>query len=271
MAPYDDRMANVWATVYRAASDRRSGASEIGSAGAEAIAEMEPDDARKAALLLVDGHPTMAPLWRLASEVLTGPSPGDAAARFMQLLGSDGPAADALSGALTPWVLTISYSSSVVRALRGRSRLAMVTCMESRPGGEGTRMAETVSAFANARVLPDAEALAQVPGGVVVAGCDALTPAAVVNKVKTRALAEAARERGVPCYAVAGWSKFVPDTVPVDDAFEPTPLELFTAIATPDGLLVPEDAARRARSAALHADLEPVLARLLGERRRAAP
>jgi hypothetical protein len=264
-------MANAWATVYRAAADRRSGASEIGAAAAEAIAEMEPDDARKAALLLVDGHPTMAPLWRLASEVLTGPSPGGAATRFMHLLGSDDAAAEALSEALTPWVLTISYSSSVVRALRARTRLAMVTCMESRPGGEGARMAEAVSAFANARVVSDTEALAQVPGGVVAVGCDSLTPAAVVNKTKTRALAEAARERGVPVYAAAGWSKFAPDPLPVDEPFEPTPLELFTAIATPDGLLPPDEAARRARSSALHADLEPVLARLLGDRRRAAP
>jgi len=139
------------------------------------------------------------------------------------------------------------------------------------PGGEGARMAEAVSAFANARVVPDPEALAQVPGGVVAVGCDALTPAAVLSKTKTRALAEAARERGVPCYAVAGWSKFVSDPLPVDDPFEPTPLELFTAIATPEGLLAPNDAARRARTATLHADLEPVLSRLLGDRRRAAP
>jgi translation initiation factor 2B subunit (eIF-2B alpha/beta/delta family) len=263
-------VADAWTTVYRAASDRTSGASEIAAAAAEAIAALTADDARKAVLLLVNGHPTMAPLWRLASEVLDGPAPGDGVARFMELLGSDEAAADALSSALTPWVLTISYSSSVVRALRSRRRLAMVTCMESQPGGEGARMAESVSEFANARVVPDPEALAQVPGGVVAVGCDALTPAAVVNKTKTRALVEAARERDVPCYAVAGWSKLVAEPVPVEEPFEPTPLELFTAVATPDGLLPPDEASRRAGSASLHDDLRPVLSRLLGERRRAS-
>jgi translation initiation factor 2B subunit (eIF-2B alpha/beta/delta family) len=213
----------------------------------------------------------MAPLWRLASETLDGPAPGDAAARFMQLLGSDEAAADALVPALTPWVLTISRSSSVLRALRGRKRLAMVTCMASQPGGEGARMAEAVSGFATARVVPDAEALAQVPGGVVAVGCDALTPSALVNKTKTRALVEAARDRGVPCYGVAGWAKFVAEPLPVEEPFEPTPLELFTAVATPDGLLEPDEAGRRAGAAALHDDLGPVLTRLLVERRRASP
>jgi hypothetical protein len=70
---------------------------------------------------------------------------------------------------------------------------------------------------------------------------------------------------------VAGWSKFVAEPLPVEGPFEPTPLELFTAVATPEGLLPSDEARRRAGSATLHDDLRPVLARLLGERRRAAP
>ena len=247
--------------MYRAASDTRSGASQIAAAASSAIASMAPDEARKAVELMVAGHPTMGPMWRLASEVMAGPTPEEACRRFDLALSSDEAAADVLSGALTPWVLTISFSSSVLRALRSRKQLSMVTCMESLPGGEGRRFAAAVSEFARARVVRDGEAIAQVPGSVVAVGCDALTPSAVVNKTKSRTLVEAARERNVPCYAVAGWSKFVPVRTPVEAPFEAVPLTLFTAIASPDGLLSPQEARLRAEGSSLDDEVLRLLER----------
>ena len=88
---------------------------------------------------------------------------------------------------------------------------------------------------------------------------DALTPEAVVNKVKTRALAEAARRKRVPCYAVAGRTKFVDRELPMIGPFQPTPLGLFTRIGFPQGLRSPEGAAAEARAAPLHSLLVPLL------------
>jgi translation initiation factor 2B subunit (eIF-2B alpha/beta/delta family) len=89
-----------------------------------------------------------------------------------------------------------------------------------------------------------------------------VTPSHLINKVRTRALAEAAREKGVPCYVVAGDSKFVDAHLPMDGPFERVPLELFTAIATPTGLDSPAEASARAAGARLHPELASLLSDL---------
>lgn len=244
-----------------AANDRRAGSAQVARAAAEAFLALPESETGRAIDVLLAGHPSMASLWRLATDVLAAETPAGGAEAFLNRLGEDDAAATVAARALPPWVLTISYSSSVLAAL-SQARLRLVACMESLPGGEGARMAEAVSEWARARVVPDEEALRQVPGGAVVVGCDALTPDAVVNKVKTRAIAEAARLKEVPCYAVAGATKLVSVALPVDGPFEATPLELFTAIAAPEGLLAPAEAAAAARGSDLHPDLLPALARL---------
>jgi translation initiation factor 2B subunit (eIF-2B alpha/beta/delta family) len=98
----------------------------------------------------------------------------------------------------------------------------------------------------------------------VVVGADAITPTSVVNKVKTRALVEAARGKGIPSYAVAGASKLVPFEVPVVEPFEATPIELFEQIGAPGGMLTPALATARAAAVTLHPALE-MLAKKLAE------
>jgi translation initiation factor 2B subunit (eIF-2B alpha/beta/delta family) len=120
-------------------------------------------------------------------------------------------------------------------------------------------MAEALSKWCRTRVVPDEEAIRLLPGAAVVVGCDALSPEAVVNKAGTRALAEAAAARGVPRFVVAGDTKLVPEPVPVEEPFEATPLRLFTAVATPEGLLPPDEARARAREAPLHPGLRAML------------
>jgi translation initiation factor 2B subunit (eIF-2B alpha/beta/delta family) len=106
--------------------------------------------------------------------------------------------------------------------------------------------------------------LERLPAEAVVTGADALTSHAVVNKVGTGALAGAAWDRGLPGYAVAGESKFIGDMLPVVDPFEAVRLELFTKVATPDGLLGPDEARRHARAKPVHLDLWPLLEELGG-------
>jgi hypothetical protein len=207
----------------------------------------------------------MAPVWRLATEVLRSPDPADGAARFLADLASDAAAAALLVPHLPERLLTISFSSSVIDVVRLR-RPSRVACMRSDPGGEGERMAEALTEWTESVVLGDDEALASRSADAVVVGADAVTPLALVNKVKTAALARSAREQGVPCYAVAGGTKFVADDLPVVRPFEAAPLGLFDAVAGPSGLLDPSSA----RVRALRFGINPGL-RLLMEELQAAP
>jgi translation initiation factor 2B subunit (eIF-2B alpha/beta/delta family) len=202
----------------------------------------------------------MAPLWRLGSDVLgDGPAPG--ATRFQERLEADERASTVVAGVLPDSILTISFSSTVLDAIRLR-RPGLVVCMRSEPGGEGRRTAEAMPAGTRSEVIEDEEALHRLPAAAVLTGADAVTPDAVVNKVRTRALVEAAAAREIPRYAVAGETKFVAASLPVGELFEPTPLELFTAVATPMGLLSPSLTRRHAQQSTLHPDLAPLLAHL---------
>jgi translation initiation factor 2B subunit (eIF-2B alpha/beta/delta family) len=112
--------------------------------------------------------------------------------------------------------------------------------------------------------MDDREALESVPAEAVVVGADAVTPIALVNKVGTGALARAARDRRIPCYAVAGETKFVGDVLPVVEPFEAVPLEAITAVATPEGVLTADEARHHARTRPIHPDLRPLLEELGG-------
>jgi translation initiation factor 2B subunit (eIF-2B alpha/beta/delta family) len=258
-------MEDIWATLGRIASDRESGAAQIARSAAEALRTLPRPDAHAAIRLIIEAHPSMAPLWRLATDVLSAPDPAAGAGAFLHRMESDAGAASVLAPVLPPLLLTISFSSSVIEAVR-MARVRRLTCMRSDPGGEGERMAEAVAPV-RARVMEDEQAIELVPAAAVVIGADAVTPTSLVNKLKTRALAEAAKGKGVPCYAVAGDTKFVDAELPVKAPFEHVPLELFTAIATPAGLLSPAQAAERAARSRLHPNLAPLLAELSPGRR----
>ncbi|HEX2069326.1 MAG TPA: hypothetical protein VHH54_03890 [Actinomycetota bacterium] len=256
-------MDDPWATVERAAGDRASGAAEIARTAAGALGRLPDDLVIPALELLCRGHPSMAPMWRLASEMLSRPDRAVAARRFASVLEEDRSEVDALVTQVAGLrVITISYSSSVVELVR-RARPSRVLCMRSEPGGEGVHSAETISAWTRAAVVEDADAISRVPGDLVVVGADAVTPRAVVNKVKTRALAEAARSKGLPTYAVAGESKFIAEELPVASPFEATPLELLVGIAGPGGPLDAGRAGEHAKTRPIHPKLRPLLGQLL--------
>lgn len=204
----------------------------------------------------------MAPLWRLASEVLSAPEPHLGALEFVVSLQWDRVAVEAFTeaypGLSAHNVITISYSSSVIELIE-RARPKTVICMRSEPGGEGARAAEAMSRWTNVLVMEDEDAITNVPGDAVIVGADAVTPHAVINKVKTRGLTKAASVRKVPTYAVAGESKFIGEELPVADPFEATPLELFVGVAGADGILDPQAAGERARARPIHRSLRRLL------------
>ena len=264
---YDARMNDAWPTILALAEDRASGAAEIAREAAGAVGQLGRRRVVEAVEKLLRAHPSMAPLWRLGSEAMWGRQGyHEAMHRFIRMLDRDDQAAEELGLALPATVLTISWSSAVAAAIAKRDP-DRVVCILSEPGGEGRRMAEALAdAAGTVEVMEDREALERLPADAVVVGADAVTPTGVVNKVGTAALAAAAAasDRKIPRYAIAGDTKLVADEVPIDGPFESTPLELFTAIVTPDGPLTPSEARHLARSHPIHPDLMPLLIELGG-------
>jgi translation initiation factor 2B subunit (eIF-2B alpha/beta/delta family) len=261
--PYDDRMDDAWARVERAAADSESGAAQIARRAAAALGALAGDRISAAVEVLLHGHPSMAPLWRLADEVLSAGDPEVGARSFLAMLDADRGAPEVMASVLPDRVLTLSYSSTVVEAIRLR-RPQQTVCMRSDPGGEGWRVAEETRDCTWPILMDDADAIDQVPAEAILVGADAVTPGGMVNKVKSRELAEAARARGIPRYVVAGETKLLGFDLPVTDPFELTALDLFTAIALPGGLLSPEPARERAAAIRLPPDLEDLRRSVLG-------
>ncbi|KAI3434851.1 hypothetical protein D9Q98_002905 [Chlorella vulgaris] len=184
-------------------------------------------------------------------------------------------------------VMTLSYSSSVLAALKAfaaQGRKLHVTVCESRPLCEGVQLAGVLAgAGIQCTLITDAQAAVFIDRcQAVLVGADAVTPTAAVNKVGTCLLALAARHFGVPVYALAdsgklspgplealahpglaapqqeeeekaagevtvAWNQAAPGVAVRNVYFEPTPLELVTALITESGKLE-----RGAIAAAVH-------------------
>ena len=255
-----------WDHIRRACADTRSGSLDIAVRASLGIAAMsDRREVGRAARALVRAHPAMAPLWRLCAAALDGASIAAAAEAYAdRLVAESEAAADALRWVLTrrsAIVLTHSASGTVARALdRVRSRVALVVCTASLPGGEGRTFARRLQRDGfHTETIADAETAAACRRAhIVLVGADAVSVDGVVNKVGTRPLALAAQEADVGCYAIAPTSKVLPFT-PEAPHYETTPLHLFDAILTERG---PQRPAAIKRAAA-RIELPPVLGRLV--------
>lgn len=257
MPPMPDAREAAWRDVRQAAADRSSGAVQIARRAALALAALPASDLLEAVRALVSGHPSMAPLWRLGAEVLDADDHREAAARFARrLVGEREAVAGQAARLLDGPVVTLSWSSTLVAAIE----LAGVTvaCARSEPGGEGETTARYLRhGDVKATLVEDQGALRLANSGrTVVVGADAIGPGGVVNKVLTRALAEAAHRAGGRCYSLAGSSKLIGADLPAPPPFERTPLDILTVV-TERGPL--DDAA----SAALRHPVPETLAGLL--------
>ena len=156
-------------------------------------------------------------------------------------------------------ILTLSRSGTVLEVLREAP--VEVVVAESRPGGEGVGVAETLAADGrDVTLLPDAAVahrLATDEIDTVLVGADTvLADGRVVNKLGSRAAAIAAAREGVPFSVVAARDKIAPTAefrqefadpgeVYAGDAglavetglFDATPADLVTTVVTEDGPL----------------------------------
>ncbi|MFB6268510.1 MAG: NUDIX domain-containing protein [Halobacterium sp.] len=157
-------------------------------------------------------------------------------------------------------VFTLSRSGTVDAALRGTG-VERVLVAESRPGGEGVAVAESLADDFDVTLTIDANVPAAVAeADAVMVGADAVFPDGdVVNKVGTRAALLAARAAGVPAFVVCAADKIAPERLPVEDGdpaglydgdagldvrnpvFEVVPAGLVDAVVTEQGVL--DDAA----------------------------
>lgn len=252
----------AWAEVRGAASDRASGASEIGLRAAEALAALPRSDLQEAVATLVRGHPSMAPLWRLGSEVLHGEDHAAVARTFARRLRAEGEGVAArAAGLISGTVVVHSYSGTVVAAVAAAGARAL--CALAEPGGLGTLTAARLKERGiEAEVVRDEEAAEHAArADATLTGADAVGPAGVVNEIGTLRLAEAATSAGRPAIVVAGSSKLIAADLPAPHPFERAPLAAFTVIVTERGELDPGQAEGRARGFPLH----PALTRLMDQ------
>lgn len=277
VAPLRADVVSGAATIARAAADvlgRAANRAEVG--GAEELREMLAE----LGLRILDAQPAMAPLVHLVAGVLIAVDEVDdlagaravarkEAACFRTELEGAGRKVAGLTARLLPdegRILTISASSTVegalVEACREGRRLE-VLCLESRPLSEGRNLARSL-ADAGVPVVYAVDGAAWTLAGecaAVVMGADSIGDAGVVNKIGSRALAEAARHVGIPLHVLSDRTKLLPPGFPqpVDDDrpeeevwrspagvdvwnryFEHVPLHQVERVVLDDGILTPE-------------------------------
>lgn len=166
-------------------------------------------------------------------------------------------------------VFTYSASSTVLAALleaRRQGREFRVFCAESRPLGEGRRLAVRLAQKGvPVELFTDAALFSALHSAdLVLTGCDALQAGFFVNKVGTAALLHLAGRLRIPCYVVADSFKLLPRALarwwdlregkaaevwraaPAgvavhNDYFERIPLRLCSAVALETGVWSPQE------------------------------
>lgn len=250
-------------------------------------------------------QPSMALVHQLAARALsiadTSVTRGDSAADARKyVLDSCGAERDDLARAVRdagrlaaqlvtardPLIATLSASEGVLAALRelaGQGRRPRLIVAESRPLFEGR---ETVRALANLGIEAWLVADAALPllvsqAAAVWLGADAVTDHGILNKIGSYTVALAAREHGVPVWAVAVRKKLIPAATaslgiremppaeiwdsppagvkPRNVYFEMVPAALLRGVVVEDSVLGTTECAVAARDRELPAELAAAL------------
>src|SRR5262249_40735107 len=164
-------------------------------------------------------------------------------------------------------------------------RAFRVLCLEARPRREGAALAARLAGAGIATELWVDAAAARCVGtaSVVFVGADTIAPCGLIHKIGTLGRALAARERGVPVYALAGPEKLLPGPVAgaltqrrpgrevlrgapgglavANYYFDLTPLELLAGAVVGAEVLTPAAVARATAAIGIPPALEGELAR----------
>jgi translation initiation factor 2B subunit (eIF-2B alpha/beta/delta family) len=255
-----------WREMEGIATDTETGATALALRGLRVVSRLQRAARRRGLLAFASLHPSMGILPHMASRALDGTMLLSGLAR--ELDRATAASADEAARMLHPYRRVLTHSAS--RACRdalvqwwqpgdGRLPGREVVVTESRPKREGVRLGrELAQAGVRVTLISDAAAGVFVPRSeAVLVGADAIGgDDQLINKAGTRLIALAARESGVPCYAVAQTHKIAPTDWPLaltpqdprdlarvrrvqaaNIAFDATPLSWFTAVATERGSL----------------------------------
>lgn len=196
--------------IRRFTNDRTSGAAELAREAAAIIdraagARYSSHRLQQLRARLARAHPTMGAVWNTVYA-------DDPIAYLLGVEQARRRATRAVRGRLPRGarVLTLSYSSSVARALDRHD--LRVTAAESRPGDDGRHLLRRRrQSGLTTELIPDAAlGIAVRDADCALIGADAINRRFVVNKVGSFLLALACRGAGVPLYVVADPSKLVP-------------------------------------------------------------
>jgi translation initiation factor 2B subunit (eIF-2B alpha/beta/delta family) len=272
-------------------NDRTSGASQQTRRAAKLLvecAEYAPEDLAEIAGALIAAQPATGPIYNLATLAVRSRDVPGACREFLESMDRSIARVAQIAAALVPdgaTVMTHSFSSTILSALReawwGGKRFSVI-CPESRPMCEGVAMAASLGvAGIPVSLVADCAIHRALPGvRLVLVGADAASPRGIFNKTGTALLALAARELGVPVYALCSSCKFLPrfydppPEIPSDPRellerelphitvlnyhFDVTPLDYVSGIVTEEGVLTPAEL--REKLLGLNAPPEPALA-----------
>jgi 8-oxo-dGTP pyrophosphatase MutT (NUDIX family) len=252
--------ARFWDEMARIATDPVTGATDLALTGLRLVSRLRGAARRRGLLADAALHPSMGVFPHLASRALGGTA--SLASLGRELERATAASADEAARMLHPYRRVLTHSAS--RAWRDAlvqwwqpGREVVVT--ESRPKREGVHLGrELAQAGVRVTLISDAAAGVFVPRcEAVLVGADAIGgDDQLINKAGTRLIALAARDSGVPCYAVAQTHKIAPADWPLalapqapgdlthvqrvrvaNIAFDATPLSWFTVVATERGPL----------------------------------
>jgi translation initiation factor 2B subunit (eIF-2B alpha/beta/delta family) len=205
---------------------------------------------------LLAARPSMAVVTNRVNRVMVAAS-GDGTAVAVeraatgaveQSVDADGAAASLAAERLPDRVATLSRSGTVETAIR-EAAAENVLVAESRPGGEGVGVAESLAADHDVTLTTDAAfafELVDWDAGAVLVGADRVLPdGRVVNKAGTRTAAIAAARDGIDVFVVAASDKVATDDgydLEPRDASEVYDGEKSVAVANPTFDVTPADA-----------------------------
>ncbi len=250
-----------WDKMEALAGDTVRGATDLALEGMKVVERLRGAERERGLRAYASLHPSMGIFPHLAALALAGEVDLVNLAKELEeaTTASAQQAATALKGCRR--ILTHSASRACREALLAWNR-GEVIITESRPKREGRGLArELARAGLRVTLISDAQL------GLWASRCDAVLVGAdaisdddyLVNKAGTRLAVLAAREAGIPCYAVTQTFKICPPKWPLALApqspsdlarvagvrvanvvFDATPLSWFTEILTEKGMLTPE-------------------------------
>ena len=187
-----------------------------------------PTELLETAKRLLHTQPSMAPMLRLANDVVSASTEQHPPSALQRALNAYKKQLDRspkkiaqlfhrwLKRRRKKWqVITYSYSSTVASSLvRARRCLEWVECAEGRPALEGRRMAEQLArASIDVQLDTDAELIdAAFIGDLFVCGADAVTPDGFFNKVGTASIVHSRAAAAKLTVVLAETVKFWPES-----------------------------------------------------------